>query len=47
MFGASRNGKGRLSIGKMNIEAAQKTIGQAGLNVASIEVGGRGKKAVF
>ncbi len=48
MFGASRNGRGRLSIGRMNIEAAQKTIEQAGLKVASIDVGGtEGRKLYF
>jgi chemotaxis protein CheD len=48
MFNASRNGRSRLSIGRMNIEAAQKTIEQAGLNVASIDVGGtEGRKLYF
>jgi chemotaxis protein CheD len=48
MFGASSNGRGRLSVGRMNIEAAQKTIQEAGLSVASQDVGGtEGRKLYF
>ncbi len=48
MFDAARNGRDRLSVGRMNIEAAQKTIEEAGLNVSSIDVGGtEGRKLYF
>jgi chemotaxis protein CheD len=48
MFGALTSGRGRLSVGRMNIAAAQKTIQEAGLNVASLDVGGtEGRKLYF
>jgi chemotaxis protein CheD len=48
MFGALRSGRSCLSVGSMNIEAARKTIEQAGLNVASSDVGGtEGRKLYF
>jgi chemotaxis protein CheD len=48
MFGASVSGRGRLSVGRLNIEAAQKTMQEAGLNVVSLDVGGtEGRKLYF
>lgn len=47
MFGSSI-GRSRPSVGRMNIEVAQKTIEEAGLTVASLDVGGtEGRKLYF